>query len=149
DPDEAGNEIDPGRPAHCLAARISGERFVPLDRHYVRLAEADRFRSGQRDQARSHPAAEGGQRGERHCVRAWRILHRRQAREFNRGPKRESLSETVVLSWKPRIRSRIFLQKEPLYAPALWSQLNMIAPTIQFGLETEIGISSDVEGEVD
>src|SRR5207247_10881674 len=25
----------------------------------------------------------------------------------------------------------------------------MIAPTIQFGLETEIGISSDVEGEVD
>jgi Pup amidohydrolase len=29
------------------------------------------------------------------------------------------------------------------------SQLDMIAPTIQFGLETEIGISSDVEGEVD
>src|SRR5438046_6595764 len=25
----------------------------------------------------------------------------------------------------------------------------MIAPTIQFGLETEIGISSDAEGEVD
>src|SRR6266567_1735025 len=40
DPDEAGNEIDPGRPAHGLAARISGERFVPFDRHYRRLAEA-------------------------------------------------------------------------------------------------------------
>ena len=44
--------------ARGVAAGIRGERFVPADGHHGRLAEADRFRSGQRDQARPGATAQ-------------------------------------------------------------------------------------------
>ena len=54
-----------------LAKRIRRKRPLPADRRHRRLAEADRFRSRQRDQARPHPPALRRVPFPRHYLTLW------------------------------------------------------------------------------
>ena len=101
---------------------VCGERSVPAHGHHGRLDEADRFRSGQRDPARPGAPAQTGCAGRRH-----RLMQ--GARACCRVGWHDITDELTT-----RCRG--------------WPKA-MTPPIIQFGLETEIGISREDDDELD